>query len=53
MDTPSTPRMKSERVSPAQIIILGFLFLILGGALLLTLPIATNGPGGFDGESGL
>ncbi len=46
MDTPSTPRMKSERVSPAQIIILGFLFLILGGALLLTLPIATNGPGG-------
>lgn len=40
------PFWKSERVSPAQIIILGFLFLILGGALLLTLPIATNGPGG-------
>lgn len=40
------PFWKSERVSPAQIIILGFLFLILGGALLLTLPIATNGPDG-------
>lgn len=35
-----------KRITPAQIIILGFLFLILGGALLLMLPIASNGPGG-------
>ncbi len=40
------PFWKSQRISPAQIIILGFLLLILGGALLLMLPIATRGPGG-------
>ncbi len=34
------------RVTPAQIIILGFLCLILSGAVLLTLPIATRAPGG-------
>lgn len=37
---------KNERVTPAQVIILGFLLLILGGAGLLMLPIATRGPGG-------
>ncbi|WP_455582215.1 TrkH family potassium uptake protein [Dysosmobacter sp.] len=40
------PFWKNERITPAQIIILGFLFLILCGALLLMLPIATNAPGG-------
>lgn len=35
-----------KRITPAQIIILGFLMLILGGALLLMLPAASNGPGG-------
>ena len=34
-----------KRITPAQIIILGFLLLILGGALALTLPAASNGPG--------
>lgn len=37
---------KQMRISPAQIIILGFLGLILGGALLLMLPWASRGPGG-------
>jgi len=40
------PFWKNDRITPAQIIILGFFFLILGGALLLTLPFAANGPGG-------
>lgn len=40
------PFWKNERITPAQIIILGFFFLILGGALLLMLPFATNAPGG-------
>ena len=40
------PFWKSERVSPARIIIFGFLFLILLGAVLLTLPISTRGQGG-------
>ncbi len=40
------PFWKNEHITPAQIIILGFFFLILGGAMLLTLPFATNGPGG-------
>ena len=39
------PFWKNEHITPAQIIILGFFFLILGGAMLLTLPFATNGPG--------
>lgn len=38
------PFWKNEHITPAQIIILGFFFLILGGAMLLTLPFATNGP---------
>ena len=41
-----TPFWKNERVTPAQVIILGFLFLILTGAALLTLPIATREAGG-------
>ncbi len=36
---------KTSRITPAQIIILGFLFLILAGALLLTLPFASRQPG--------
>ena len=39
------PFWKNERITPAQIIILGFLLLILCGAVLLTLPFAVNGPG--------
>ena len=39
------PFWKIERVTPAQIIIAGFLLLILSGALLLTLPFASRGPG--------
>lgn len=39
------PFWKHSRIKPAQIIILGFLFLILGGTLLLKLPFATNGAG--------
>ena len=34
------------RITPAQTILLGFFFLILGGTLLLMLPCATSGPGG-------
>lgn len=37
---------KNERVTPAQVIILGFLLLILTGTGLLMLPFATRGPGG-------
>ena len=37
---------KHRRITPAQIILLGFFLLILGGTLLLMLPCATNGPGG-------
>lgn len=37
---------KYRRVTPAQIIILGFLALILCGTLLLMLPFSTRGPGG-------
>lgn len=40
------PFWKNERVTPAQVIILAFLLLILAGAGLLMLPAATNGPGG-------
>ena len=39
------PFWKNERVTPAQIIITGFLLLILSGALLLMLPFATREPG--------
>lgn len=37
---------KPERISPAQLILLGFLVLILAGALLLMLPPASREPGG-------
>ena len=37
---------KHERITPAQIIILGFLLLILAGTLLLMLPSASRAPGG-------
>ena len=37
---------KIGRTSPAQVIILGFLALILGGTALLMLPPASRGPGG-------
>ena len=37
---------KHERITPAQIIILGFLLLILAGTLLLMLPFASRAPGG-------
>lgn len=37
---------KNERVTPARVIVLGFLLLILTGTLLLMLPFATRGPGG-------
>ena len=40
------PFWKNERTSPAQIIIIGFLLLILSGTLLLMLPFATWEPGG-------
>ena len=40
------PFWKNERISPAQIIILGFLLLILTGTALLMLPLSTRGPGG-------
>ena len=39
------PFWKNERVTPAQIIIAGFLLLILSGTLLLMLPFATREPG--------
>ena len=35
-----------DRITPAQIIILGFLFLITVGTALLMLPVSTSGPGG-------
>ena len=37
---------KNRKITPAQIIILGFMALILTGALLLTLPCASRGDGG-------
>ncbi len=40
------PFWRNGRITPAQIIILGFLLLILSGALLLTLPFAANESGG-------
>ena len=39
------PFWKNEHVTPAQIIIAGFLLLILSGTLLLMLPFATREPG--------
>lgn len=40
------PFRKMDRTTPAQIIILGFLFLIAIGTALLMLPVSTSGPGG-------
>ena len=40
------PFRKMDRITPAQIIILGFLFLIAVGTVLLMLPVSTSGPGG-------
>ena len=40
------PFRKIDRITPAQIIILGFLFLIAVGTVLLMLPVSTSGPGG-------
>ena len=40
------PFWKHERVTPAQVIIFAFFFLILAGTGLLLLPVAANGPGG-------
>ena len=37
---------KIDRITPAQIIILGFLFLIAVGTALLMLPVSTSGPEG-------
>lgn len=37
---------RQERITPAQLILLGFFMLILAGALLLMLPAASRGPGG-------
>lgn len=38
----SVPSFKHDRVTPAQIIILGFLLLIFTGAVLLMLPFSTQ-----------
>ena len=40
------PFWKSERVSPARVIIFGFLLLILLGTAALMLPFSTRGQGG-------
>ena len=40
------PFWKSERVSPARVIIFGFLALILLGTALLMLPVSSREPGG-------
>lgn len=40
------PFWKNSHVTPAQVILLGFLLLIGTGTMLLMLPIASNGPGG-------
>ena len=40
------PFWKNNHVTPAQVILLGFLMLIATGTVLLMLPIASNGPGG-------
>jgi len=37
---------KNEHVTPAQVIILGFLLLILTGTGLLMLPVSSRSPGG-------
>ena len=42
----AVPFWKNDRITPAQIIILGFLLLITVGTVLLMLPFSTNGPGG-------
>ena len=42
----AVPFWKNDRITPAQIIILGFLLLITVGTVLLMLPFATNDPGG-------
>ena len=42
----TVPFWKNNRISPAQIIILGFLLLIAAGTALLMLPVSTNGSGG-------
>ena len=42
----AVPFWKNDRITPAQIIILGFLLLITVGTVLLMLPFATNNPGG-------
>jgi len=39
-------RLKTEKITPAQIIILGFLLLIALGTLLLMLPFSTRDGGG-------
>lgn len=36
------PFLKHDRITPAQVVILGFLFQILIGACLLSLPVATQ-----------
>ena len=36
------PFLKHDRITPAQVVILGFLFQILIGACLLSLPVATR-----------
>ena len=42
----AVPFWKNDRITPAQIIILGFLLLITVGTVLLMLPFATNNPSG-------
>ena len=42
----AVPFWKNDRITPAQIIILGFLLLIAVGTALLMLPVSTNGSGG-------
>ena len=42
----AVPFWKNDRITPAQIIILGSLLLITVGTVLLMLPFATNDPGG-------
>lgn len=42
----SVPSFKHDRVTPAQIIILGFLLLIFTGAVLLMLPFSPRSPEG-------
>ena len=42
----AVPFWKNDRITPAQIIILGFLLLITVGTVLLMLPVSTSGPDG-------